>query len=311
VPRTLLDPKLDVVFKLLFADERNRGLLISLLTAILEPPEPITGVTVLNPDTPKETVVDKGAILDLRVRLRGGAQINVEMQAARHPGLRQRALFYWARLYTSQIGKGDHYVQLTPALSIFILDFVELETTRYHSHFRLLERHDHTRFSDDLALHVLELPKLPRAAPDPADAPVLRWAKFFTADPEELELLAMTAPDIHQAKSALERLSSDPAAQELARERELAAWNYEHTLHVARQEAKAEGEARGRAEGEARGRAEGEAKGRAAGLRAAVSHLCAAYGIELTPARRAELERADADALQKLVDSIAANRTWP
>jgi predicted transposase/invertase (TIGR01784 family) len=77
VPRTLLDPKLDVVFKLLFADERNRGLLISLLTAILEPPEPITGVTVLNPDTPKETVVDKGAILDLRVRLRGGAQINV------------------------------------------------------------------------------------------------------------------------------------------------------------------------------------------------------------------------------------------
>jgi hypothetical protein len=54
------------------------------------------------------------------------------------PGLRQRALFYWARLYTSQIGKGDGYVDLAPTLSMFILDFVELETTRYHSHFRLL-----------------------------------------------------------------------------------------------------------------------------------------------------------------------------
>ena len=191
VPRTLLDPKLDVVFKLLFADERNRGLLISLLTAILEPPEPITGVTVLNP------------------------------------------------------------------------------------------------FSDDLALHVLELPKLPRAAPDPADAPVLRWAKFFTADTEELEQLAMTDPDIHQAKAALERLSSDPAAQELARERELAAWNYEHTLHVARQEAEAKA------------------------LRNAVSHLCGAFGIELTEARRAQLEQADAAALQKLLDAIAVNRAWP
>jgi PD-(D/E)XK nuclease family transposase len=58
--RHTLDPKLDVVFKLLFADERNRELLISLLNAILEPVEPIVDVVVLNPDTPKETVVDKG-----------------------------------------------------------------------------------------------------------------------------------------------------------------------------------------------------------------------------------------------------------
>jgi hypothetical protein len=36
-----LDPKLDVVFKLLFADEQNRPLLVSFLTAVLQPPEPI------------------------------------------------------------------------------------------------------------------------------------------------------------------------------------------------------------------------------------------------------------------------------
>ena len=42
----LLDPKLDVIFKLLFSHERNRNLLVSLLTAVLDPPEPIVGVEV-------------------------------------------------------------------------------------------------------------------------------------------------------------------------------------------------------------------------------------------------------------------------
>jgi hypothetical protein len=46
--RWTLDPKLDVVFKLLFGSERNKPLLISLLTAILDPPAAIVDVEVLN-----------------------------------------------------------------------------------------------------------------------------------------------------------------------------------------------------------------------------------------------------------------------
>jgi hypothetical protein len=48
-----LDPKLDVVFKILFADPRARHALIAVLTAVLEPPEPIVDVTVLNPSCPR------------------------------------------------------------------------------------------------------------------------------------------------------------------------------------------------------------------------------------------------------------------
>jgi hypothetical protein len=50
----LLDPKLDVVFEMLFAEERNRALLESLLTAVLRPPSPIVRVRVINPELPKD-----------------------------------------------------------------------------------------------------------------------------------------------------------------------------------------------------------------------------------------------------------------
>jgi hypothetical protein len=58
--RRTLDPKNDVVFKLLFAAERNRDLLIALLTAVLDPPSPIETAEVLNPDIDREHWDDKG-----------------------------------------------------------------------------------------------------------------------------------------------------------------------------------------------------------------------------------------------------------
>ena len=57
---TLLDPKLDVVFKMLFADDANRPLLASLLTAVLRPSSPIAGLQVMNPELPKDLTTDRG-----------------------------------------------------------------------------------------------------------------------------------------------------------------------------------------------------------------------------------------------------------
>jgi predicted transposase/invertase (TIGR01784 family) len=64
---TRLDPKQDIVFKILFSAPENRDLLISLLTAVLRPSSPIVSVQVLDPHLEKELVTDKGAVLDVRV----------------------------------------------------------------------------------------------------------------------------------------------------------------------------------------------------------------------------------------------------
>ncbi len=249
----LLDPTLDVVFKLLFAHERNRNLLISLLTAVLAPSTPIVEVEVLNPEVDKETIRDKGIVLDVRVRLQDGRLFNVEMQSQRHPGLRSRALLYWARIYAQQMHRGDHYESLTPTVSLFILDFNELHTAHYHSEFRLLEVKEHFPFSEDLVLHILELPKVPgiqgkKPTPAPKGEPLLaKWGRFFKVkNSKQLKELAMNDPIFQEAKTALETLSSDPKAQALAEERRIGAYFYERSLRLAEEE----GETRGRAAGE-------------------------------------------------------------
>lgn len=97
--RTLLDPMLDVIFSLLFGAESYRPLLVSLLNAVLSPATPIEDVTLL-PERPERLEVsDKGVVLDLRVRLASGEQVDVEMQSQQRPAGRKRALYYWSRLY--------------------------------------------------------------------------------------------------------------------------------------------------------------------------------------------------------------------
>jgi predicted transposase/invertase (TIGR01784 family) len=86
--RRTLDPKLDVIFKLLLSSPRNEALLTSLITAVLRPSVPIASVTVLNPELPKDLADDKGALLDVLVRLGDGRQVDVEMQSCSRPGLR-------------------------------------------------------------------------------------------------------------------------------------------------------------------------------------------------------------------------------
>ena len=77
----MLDPTLDVVFKLLFAHANNRDILIALLTVVLKPNVPIDAVDLLNPEIPKDLSADKGAVLDIHVRLLDGRHIDVETQS--------------------------------------------------------------------------------------------------------------------------------------------------------------------------------------------------------------------------------------
>ena len=153
----------------------------------------------------------------MRARLEDGAQIDVEMQAASHAGLRQRGLYYWGKLFVGQLERGDPFAALKPCVCIFILNFREFSGSAFHSEFRVQEVSTNEEFSHDLRLHVLELPKLLNASEDTNEPAVLRWGRFFAAKTdEELEHLAMTDPDIQQAKQALDRLSDDPKAREIA-----------------------------------------------------------------------------------------------
>jgi predicted transposase/invertase (TIGR01784 family) len=248
---------------------------------------------VLNPDVPREAVEDKGIVLDLRVQLTSGQQVDVEMQSQQRPARRQRALYYWARMYAAQLARGEPFSSLRQCVVVFIFDFNEFEGDRFHSVFHARQQHGGAELSNHFELHFLELPKLESAGTS-MDEPLLRgWGKFLKAQSEaDLAELTMTHPVFQQAKSALERLSADPEARRQAEDREVALFLHNVELHEARSEGealgRAEGEALGRAEGEALGRAEGEALGRATML---IELLTRKFG-EMPEAVRARVQSA-------------------
>jgi predicted transposase/invertase (TIGR01784 family) len=126
-------------------------------------------------------------------------------------------------MYSGQLQRGDAYPKLCRCIVVFILSYRELRAERFHSIFRVQEVHDHEPLSDQLEIHFVELPKLGADAGENRERTLVNWGKFLTATTDrEREQLATADPIFQQAKTALERLSADPEARQLAEQREIA-----------------------------------------------------------------------------------------
>ena len=121
-----IDPKIDYAFKKLFGSESNKPLLIALLNAVLRAylAEPIVDVDILNPFNDKDILGDKLSILDIKARDRNGRLYNIEMEMAAAKAYPKRILYYWSKLYESQLHEGDHYRRLKPTISISFVNRV-------------------------------------------------------------------------------------------------------------------------------------------------------------------------------------------
>jgi hypothetical protein len=177
----LLDPTLDVVFKLLFTghDDAHEALL-GLLTAVLRPTQPIASVERLDPSVGVglHDIDDKSIVLDVRVHVRfgNGTTLDVEMQARNVVTFRARLLSHWARLFGGQLRAGDGYGSLRPTISIAQLSYLvtRARNPRFHSVFRIIEVDDHVPCGDALTIHFVQLARLGEAAASADRAPELR-----------------------------------------------------------------------------------------------------------------------------------------
>ncbi len=249
-----LDPKLDLVFKLLLT--RAPILLRDMLSNILRCP--IDEVEILNPRVSGMQVTDKSIVLDIRARLADGRRIDIEMQMRTTAALTSRLVYYGARDYADQLNRGDSYHLLTPTIVIvWLVDPLFEALDRLHSVFELRERHTHTLFGDQLAFHVLQLSALSETASMGYARGVERWARFLVAhDDDDFDRLTAHDPIMSTARQTLESLSLDPATHRLVREREDAIKLHQLDILACQIEAEAKGRAEGRAKGQAEGRGE-------------------------------------------------------
>jgi len=170
----------------------------------------------------------------------------------------ERAFFYWARMYDSDLKRGFTYAATRPCVLIWILGHERLRGARFHNIFQVLDREGREVFTDVLELHTVVLPRLPRRGAEGADTALAAWARFLPAQTEpELEELAMTNAELEKAWEEVKRLNQDPETRAWARKREEWLISEQMKYGAARAESRAEGKAEGKAEGRAEGKAEG------------------------------------------------------
>ncbi len=98
-----LNPRVDFVFKRMFGTEDNKDILISFINSVVDEKDRVKDVIIKNPYNEKDFKLDKLSILDVKAQDEQGRWYNIEMQMLEQEYFGQRALYYWARLYTAQL----------------------------------------------------------------------------------------------------------------------------------------------------------------------------------------------------------------
>jgi len=149
--------KTDILFKLLFV--KYPELLRRLVARLLGIPlASIRQFEIRNPEMPPESIGKKFCRLDIHMTV-NGQQVNLEVQVKDEGDYPERALFYWARVYSNALPVGNNYSMLPRTIIISILDFPLFKSSpEYHSEFQALEVRRNEPLTDKLVLHFYEYP---------------------------------------------------------------------------------------------------------------------------------------------------------
>ena len=134
-----------------------------LIAAILKKdPEEIQKTKLMPTILRKEYPEDKYGILDVRVLLKNGEQMDLEMQVVPFEFWFQRSFYYLSKMVTDQMKTGDTYDRIKPCIHVGILDFnfFENDTRCYHAGM-FCDKETGEVLTDLLQIHILELKKLP------------------------------------------------------------------------------------------------------------------------------------------------------
>ena len=217
-----MNPTNDYIFKRIFGKEGNEEITKGLISAII-------GKEIKKVELNESRILekdlrdDKVGILDVRARLDDETIVNIEMQIVQNSNIEKRILFYWSKLYYSQIKIGENYNKLNKTIVILIADF-ELDNLegieKYHTKWQIREeKYSEKILTNVLEIHIISLEKLTKQLKnneiDKKDKAML-WS-LFIKNPERMGEKEMSEnEDIKRAKEELEKIQADEREQELA-----------------------------------------------------------------------------------------------
>ena len=218
--KKILSPKIDVVFHMLFGEQKHERITKKLIEDVIE--EKVE--TIELEQTPYlwgEQVNDKVGIIDIRATINNKNPIDIEMQIVDNHDIEKRLLFYWSKLYLKQIKEGENYKNLNRSISIIFLDYKidELKELPIHTKWQIKESKNGRKIlTEDLEIHIIELPKIKEKI---EEGSLKKWILFLeNPEGEETKKMAENEKEIKEAIETLENISSDEAKERIAEQRQ-------------------------------------------------------------------------------------------
>ena len=211
----------DYAFKRLLGSEENKPLLQDLLECILDlSPEDVSKLELMDKELTKEDLSDKTGTLDVKLRLKNGSVIDIEIQSSWNVSFVKRTLFYWAKMYTSDFKAGESYDSLHKCIAINIIAETFPLNSAVHSLYLLQEKEKHTMLTDVLEIHFLDLQAAKREKEEGQEeskrSKLINWLKFIgTSDKEERAMIATTSPVLQLLNEKVNVLSLSPVERKL------------------------------------------------------------------------------------------------
>ena len=152
-------PTNDYVFSRIFGYRKNWELLKDLLEAIL-PDIKIKKIKfVIQYTLDKDTVKNRGAVLDVLAELNDDTLVNIEMQMTDYENTIERSVFYDSGIYREGLVKNEDFKDAKRVIGIWILGYNIFEEGPFHEIARLKRNYENRLLTDKIELHYIQLPK--------------------------------------------------------------------------------------------------------------------------------------------------------
>lgn len=184
----------------------------------------------------KNHIEEKLGIIDIQAKTEKEEVINIEVQLCNEYNIDKRTLFYWSKLYSSSIKKGQDYQELPKVITINILNFNYYDEKWVHLFFTPTADVDSNLKMNELEVHFIQLPAFRKKHEKNFKTHDLeRWLTFLTysVDEEELEEIVSMDKNISKVYDEIKHLLSDEEVLAVAEAREKQFLDYNSAINSA------------------------------------------------------------------------------
>ena len=235
----------DCFVRYFFTDKGGEKVLLDFINAVMISADMKTfkAVEILNPFNLKRNYKDKETIVDVKCITKNGTVVIIEVQLSGNSRFPERILYYWSSNYSKLLKKGEEYEDLTPVISINLLNFnLNKVNKNVHSCYMIYDTKNARLLTDHLQIHIIELKKF-KFKDNDLKKDLNYWLGFFTTKnmEEYMSEIVKEKPIMEEAHKRYNNFIRSRLMMSEYEKKEIYQYDKQITLEEKRREGKAEG----------------------------------------------------------------------